>query len=149
VVFRAAISWNSLADTSVPPSAIALAALAVLTALTGAAGADPAPIEAARWPVAEAPRARAMLDRLVGHHVRWQDGVLAIDDVAGAGRPWIGVVERRGAALWLAGAGFALRLTGPLARPRLAGPRYLIWVSGDRDGDALAVRRLGVLEPPR
>lgn len=89
-----------------------------------------------------------MLDRLRGHRVRWQDGVLAIDDVAGTGRPWIGVVERRGAALWLAGDGFALRLTGPLARPRLAGPGYLMWAAGDRDRDALAVRRLGVLAAP-
>ena len=116
--------------------------------VASAAIAEPAPIAAARWPVVEPRRARAMLDRLVGHRARWQDGVIAIDDVAGAGRPWIGVVERRGDALWLRGDGVALRLTGPLARPRLAGPGYLVWATGDRDRDALAVRRLGVLEPP-
>lgn len=125
---------------------------AAIAALVGAArltAAEPAPAAAARWPVTEPARARAMLDRLIGHRVRWQDGALAIDDVAGRGRPWLGVVERRADGLWLAGAGFALRLTGPLARPRLAGPGYLIWAIGERRGDALAVERLGVLEPPR
>ena len=54
-------------------------ALGLLAALAPAAGAEPAPIAAARWPVVEPVRARAMLDRLRGHRVRWQDGVLAID----------------------------------------------------------------------
>jgi|GEM_PF-2301550 len=113
------------------------------------AAAEPVPLAAARWPVAEATRARAMLDRLVGQRVGWRDGVLIIDDVGGVGRPWIGIVERRGAALWLVGAGFELRLTGPLARPRLAGVGYLIWITGARSGEAIAAQRLGVLEPRR
>ena len=107
------------------------------------------PIPTGRWPVADAAVARAMLDRLVGHHVGWRDGALVIDDVAGAGRPWIGSVERRGAVLWLVGDGFAWRLAGPLARPRLAGPGYLIWAVGPVEGGTLALRRLGVLAPPR
>lgn len=125
-----------------------LIALVLAATASPVAADDPAPIAAARWPVADATRARALLDRLIGHRVRWQDGVLAIDDAAGEGRPWIGVVERRGAALWLAGDGFALRLTGPLARPRLAGPGYLVWATGVRRGEVLVAHRLGVLAPP-
>lgn len=125
-----------------------LAALLLFLAIPAAAQAD-APAPAARWPVTDAVQARAMLDRLVGHRVRWQDGVLAIDDIAGTGRPWIGVVERRGAALWLVGAGFALELRGALARPRLAGPGYLVWVAGELRGTVLIATRLGVLAPPR
>lgn len=99
-----------------------------------------------RWRVGDTAAARAMIVRLAGQRVRWQEGVLAIEDVAGEGRPWIGVVERRGEALWLVGE-VALRMTGPLARPRLAGPGYLVWATGERVGDTLAVRRLGVLAP--
>lgn len=106
------------------------------------------PAPSGQWPVAEPAAARAMLSRLVGQRAGWQDGVLTIADVAGAGRPWIGVVERRGQALWLIGDGFAWRLTGPLARPRLAGPGYLIWAIGAVAGDRLDVTRLGVLAPP-
>ncbi|MEZ4403519.1 MAG: hypothetical protein R3B06_26080 [Kofleriaceae bacterium] len=100
-----------------------------------------------RWPVT-AEAAGPMLARLPGQRAGWRDGALWIDDIAGEGRPWIGVVERRGDALWLRGAGFAWRLVGALARPRLAGPGYLVWATGAVAGDALAVRRLGVLAPP-
>ena len=73
----------------------------------------------------------------------------SIEDVAGEGRPLVGVVERRGAALWLVlGDGAAYRLTGPLARPRLAGPGYKVWVLGTIAGDRLRARRLGVLARP-
>ncbi|MBK9036054.1 MAG: hypothetical protein IPL61_33220 [Myxococcales bacterium] len=126
--------------------ALALALACALGAPIGSAGAGPR--ASGRWPVADPAAARAMLGRLIGHHVGWRDGVLVIDDVAGAGRPWVGTVERRGAALWLVGDGFAWRLRGPLARPRLAGPGYVIWAIGALAGDALVLRRLGVLAPP-
>lgn len=101
-----------------------------------------------RWPMSEA-QAAAALARLVGQCATWRDGALEIDDIAGAGRPWIGRVERRGAGLWLVGPDFAWRLTGALARPRLAGPGYVVWVIGPRRGDAaLQVVRLGVLARP-
>ncbi len=73
-----------------------------------------------------------------------------IDDIAGEGKPVVGVVERRGANLWLVPeTGQAARLIGVLARPRIAGPGYKIWVLGElnRAGD-LRARRLGVLAPP-
>jgi len=126
------------------------AAIGAALALTAAlAHAEPPPAATGRWPVTDPIAARAMLDRLRGHHVRWRDGALEIVDVAGAGRPWIGVVERRGAALWLVGADFAWRLRGALARPRLAGPGYLVWAIGRLTGADLDVARLGVLAPPR
>lgn len=109
---------------------------------------SPSSPSSGRWPVAEPAAARAMLDRLVGQRAGWHDGVLTIVDIAGAGPPWIGVVERRGQALWLVGDGVAWRLSGPLARPRLAGPGYLIWAIGAPAGDRLEVTRLGVLAPP-
>jgi hypothetical protein len=74
-----------------------------------------------------------------------------IDDIAGEGAPLVGVVERRGARLWLVDeAGDAVRLRGPLAIPRIAGPGYKVWVMGDGDplGGELTVRRLGVLRGP-
>lgn len=117
----------------------------VLTAAL--ARAEPA-VPDGRWPVADPAAARAMLARLRGHHAGWHDGGLEIVDVAGAGRPWIGVVERRGAALWVVGPTYAWRLRGPLARPRLAGPGYLVWVIGRLDERELVVARLGVLAPP-
>jgi hypothetical protein len=123
-------------------------AIAAALALTAALAHAEPPAATGRWPVTDPIAARAMLDRLRGHHVRWRDGALEIVDVAGAGRPWIGVVERRGAALWLVGAGFAWRLRGALARPRLAGPGYLVWAIGRLTGADLDVARLGVLAPP-
>jgi hypothetical protein len=90
-------------------------------------------------------------DRLEGQRITLAaDGAtFAIDDIAGEGVPLVGTVERRGAALWLVvDGGPALRLAGPLARPRLAGPGYRIWAIGDSAGDTLTLRRLGVLAPP-
>jgi len=109
-----------------------------------------------------APEIRAELARLEGQRVRilhqdTNDATLGrryiIDDVAGEGAPVVGVVERRGQALWLvAEDGASYRLAGPLARPRIAGPGYKIWALGvvmARSGErVLVARRLGVLAPP-
>ncbi len=91
------------------------------------------------------------LSRLAGQTVAVAaDGAsYTITDVAGEGAPRVGVVQRRGRALWLVDDhGAAVRLTGPLAVPRIAGPGYRVWVLGAPDGDALRARRLGILRPP-
>lgn len=124
------------------------ARVALVLAVTAAVARAEPPTADGRWPVTDPQAARAMLDRLRGHHAGWHDGALDIIDVAGAGRPWVGVVERRGADLWLVGATFAWRLRGPLARPRLAGPGYVVWAIGPLGERDLRVTRLGVLAPP-
>jgi hypothetical protein len=93
----------------------------------------------------------AIQDRLRGQRttVAADRRSIAIDDIAGEGRPWVGVVERRGAELWLRTASGAARLTGALARPRIAGPGYTVWVVGTRAAEVIVVRRLGVLRRPR
>lgn len=90
------------------------------------------------------------LARLVGQDVSVGDGgaSLAIRDIAGEGAPLVGTVERRGAELWLSTGARALRLEGPLAAPRIAGPGYRVWVIGDVNGSALRAERIGVLSPP-
>ena len=127
-------------------------ALAAATAIVAALAARPAragaPVEAAII-VAPPAELRPITARLAGHSIRIGDGVVVIDDIAGAGRPWVGVVERRGPALWLVTAVGAFELVGPLARPRIAGPGYLVWVIGRREGTRLRATRLGVLERPR
>lgn len=131
------------------PRWIALAVIA--GALAGAAEAAPPPgvirVRGARAEIA------AELSRLDGHRVSVVVGGAdyRIVDVAGEGAPLVGVVERRGAALWLRSErGPALRLTGPLAVPRIAGPGYKVWVLGRAGADgSLIVRRIGVLAPPR
>jgi hypothetical protein len=126
---------------------VALASIGVVAVATPARAEPSAPIEVAIVvaPAAEVP---AITRRLAGHTVRTGDGVVVIEDIAGAGRPWTGVVERRGDALVLVTALGALELTGPLARPRIAGPGYTIWVVGRRDGARLAATRIGVLRRP-
>lgn len=120
------------------------------------ARAQPSP---AQWlaPTTEptpAARYREQVERLVGHRVRVAaDGSgVVIEDAAGEGPPLVGVVERRGASLWLVTADAAYRLLGPLAKPRIAGPDYRVWVHGQRGHHAgvptLRARRLGVLAPP-
>ena len=101
------------------------------------------------------PEVAAQLARLEGQRVTIAAGgaSFTIDDIAGEGPPRVGVIERRGEALWLVedgDAGNAWRLRGPLARPRIAGPGYRVWVLGDGDahGATLRARRLGVLAPP-
>jgi hypothetical protein len=135
--------------------AIALVALAAIVALAAAAPAvaepapvEPAPVEAAivLAPPAELP---AIAARLAGQRFRTGDGVIVVDDVAGLGRPWTGVVERRDDALVLVTALGPYVLAGPLARPRIAGPGYTVWVVGERSGGTLAAARIGVLRKPR
>lgn len=89
-----------------------------------------------------------VLSRLQGHTARIVGDDVVIDDVAGEGKPLVGVVERRGGALWLVGAEGAVELRGPLARPRIAGPGYRVWALGARTGNVLVARRIGILAPP-
>jgi hypothetical protein len=89
------------------------------------------------------------IERLEGQKVTIAaDGSYTIDDIANEGPPRVGIVERSGRALWLCEAGRAVRLDGPLAIPRIAGPGYKVWVIGDVDGDRLWARRIGVLRGP-
>ena len=99
------------------------------------------------------PGLAAEIERLQGHRVTITGNGYTIDDVAGDGKPLVGVVERRGEHLFLVALdGSSYRLAGPLARPRIAGPGYKIWALGAIDGQAptqvLTPRRLGVLAPP-
>ena len=90
------------------------------------------------------------VDRLVGQRVAVaDDGSYAIEDVAGEGKPLVGQVVRAGDDLLLDTGAARYRLTGPLARPRMAGPGYKVWVLGADDGESVQARRLGVLRPPR
>lgn len=97
------------------------------------------------------PAAVAEVARLAGQDVaEAPDGGYVIRDIAGEGPPRVGVVERRGDALWLLlPDGTALRLTGPLAHPRIAGPGHKVWVIGEVAGGELRARRLGVLRTSR
>lgn len=92
------------------------------------------------------------LARLRGHRVQPAPDGYVIEDVAGEGKPLVGVIERRGDALWLVAKGGAYRLAGVLARPRIAGPGYKVWALGavslHADERVLVVRRIGVLAPP-
>ena len=110
----------------------------------------PAPQAAASLAIAPT-EAAGMLERLAGHRARVVAGRLIIDDVAGEGRPWVGVIERRGGALWLRTDGPTLLLGGPLARPRVAGPGYRAWATGTLVAGSpptLRLRRLGILARP-
>ena len=95
------------------------------------------------------PAAVAEVARLVGQDVaEAPDGGYVIRDVAGEGPPRVGVIERRGEELWLCGERL-VRLSGPLAHPRIAGPGYKVWVLGDVLSDgSLRARRMGVLATP-
>jgi hypothetical protein len=128
--------------------AVIAAAVLLAPRLAGAGAPTPTPDDCV---LALAPGERAAIrDRLRGQRfsLSYDGGAIAISDIAGEGPPWVGVVERRGDALWLVSASGARRLTGPLARPRIAGPGYTVWVIGAVSGDTLAIRRIGVLRPP-
>ena len=87
--------------------------------------------------------------RLRGQTFTIEDGVLAITDIAGEGAPMIGVVTRDGGDLLLDTPNGRWKLTGPLARPRIAGPGYTVWVLGTPGGDGTyKLRRIGVLRRP-
>jgi hypothetical protein len=96
----------------------------------------------------------AEIDRLHGHRVVMTAAGYAIEDIAGEGRPVVGVVERRGPHLVVVTAEREVyRLAGILARPRFAGPGYKIWALGQvserSDGErVLTPRRMGVLASP-
>jgi hypothetical protein len=102
------------------------------------------------------PDVAAEVARLPGQTVEVADDRdrYVIVDVAREGRPLVGIVERRGAELWIVpvdqDAGRpAARLVGPLAHPRLAGPGYKVWILGAAEDDgSLRPRRLGVLRKP-
>jgi hypothetical protein len=86
----------------------------------------------------------AEIARLAGQEIAETPDGYVIEDVAGEGKPLVGVVERRGQELWLVGD-VTVKLVGPLAHPRIAGPGYKVWVLGEKDGDGYRARRLGVL----
>ena len=132
----AALATAAVGDDARPPPPLPVATAAPIAASTIAIDAVPAP---------------AILDRLTGHQVRVVAGRVIIDDIAGEGRPWVGVIERRGRELWLRTDVIALRLVGSLARPRIAGPGYLAWATGtieDSPTPTLRLRRLGILARP-
>lgn len=97
---------------------------------------------------AVSPSMAAELGRLEGQRVRVDATGYVIEDIAGEGAPYVGVVALRGSELWLETGTEALLLSGPLAHPRIAGPAYKVWVVGQRRGSRLEARRLGVLAPP-
>lgn len=114
------------------------AAVVALLAVLGAPAVTPAPAIADQ------------VARLRGQNVRIAaDGrSYTIVDIAGDGKPLVGVVQVRDGQLWLDTGSHRYRLTGPLAIPRIAGPRYKIWVVGEVSGELLRARRLGVLARP-
>jgi hypothetical protein len=132
-----------------------LVAATMIVAGAGAAGAAPGARERTGQVVGKEPededRRADELARLVGQRVvLGPGGSYRIADVAGEGAPDVGVVERRGGALWLRpDRGAARRLAGPLAHPRIAGPGYKVWVLGRIGPDgALVARRIGILARP-
>lgn len=141
-------------------AATALAPAIVLALGPAAARAQPDVAAEVSAPVAaELTRLEGQRVRLVGDHAGPRDreedtaGAYVIEDVAGEGAPVVGVVERRGEALWLVAVGGAsYRLAGVLARPRIAGPGYKVWALGAvtiAGGErVLTARRIGVLAPP-
>ena len=90
------------------------------------------------------------LSRLEGHDVEIAADRLSyqIRDIAGEGPPLVGLIHRNGESLVIETGGERLTLRGPLAVPRIAGPGYKVWLIGSRDGDAITVRRIGILSRP-
>jgi hypothetical protein len=124
-----------------------------MAAVLGAAAvarAEPAP---ANLVAVTADEVAEVAARLAGHRVTVAADrrAIRIDDVAGAGAPRVGVVARDGEHLVLDAADGRWRLAGPLARPRIAGPGYTVWVVGGaerHDVPTLTIQRLGVLKRP-
>jgi hypothetical protein len=109
-----------------------------------------APVAAADTIAIDPAEAPAIAARLAGQRFTITGDRLTIDDIAHEGAPLIGVVEVRGDHAWLVRDDAApVRLAGPLARPRIAGPGYTVWVIGAIAGDTVTVRRLGVLRRRR
>ncbi len=95
------------------------------------------------------PELQAEVGRLEGHTVKIEKGTYEILDIAGEGAPRVGCIHKVRNELVLVGDGFQITLRGPLAVPRIAGPRYKVWVLGDATGNGvLMARRLGILAGP-
>ncbi len=88
------------------------------------------------------------VERLVGHEVLVTDTGYRIVDIAGEGPPLVGCIERVDRELVLVSRDKRLTLLGPLAVPRIAGPRYKVWVIGSESGTNLTATRLGILAGP-
>lgn len=121
--------------------------VAAVVLVAGAARADESTV------AVEPDEADAIAARLAGHTIEIAPDrrAIRIVDIAGAGAPRVGVIERTGGDLVLVTAEGRWRLAGPLARPRIAGPGYTVWVIGTLDAGnvaTLTARRLGILRRP-
>ncbi len=131
-----------------------LACLALACSMAASAATpSSSPVGAKKPAPSMAPEVAAEIARLRGHRITIAGAGYTIDDIAGDGRPLVGIVERRGEHLYLIALdGSSYRLAGPLAKPRIAGPGYKIWALGAIGGQpprqVLTPRRLGVLAPP-
>mgnify|MGYP003631225521 CR=1 FL=1 len=97
----------------------------------------------------EAPELAAEVNRLEGQKFQIENGRYEILDIAGEGPPKVGCVYKEDGELVLVSDGSRLPLRGPLAIPRIAGPRYKVWVIGTATNDGgLFARRLGILAGP-
>lgn len=132
---------------SQPAAPSLLSRTAALAPSPGIPRPTPAPLEASIL-IAPPERLAAIASRLTGHRFHTGDHVLILEDFAGEGRPWLGLVAFRCDQLWLETSLGPLLLTGPLARPRIAGPGYLIWATGRRTANTLELSRLGILARP-
>ena len=91
---------------------------------------------------------QAELSRLQGQAYRLVPGGYEITDIAGEGPAMVGCIENTSEGLVFASGDKRLRLQGPLAVPRIAGPRYKVWVLGRVEGPSLYATRLGILAAP-
>ncbi len=92
---------------------------------------------------------QAEVERLVGQSLELGADSYTILDIAGEGAPRIGCIEKEAESLYLVDGDQRVRLSGPLAIPRIAGPNYKVWIIGDAKANAeLFVRRIGILAGP-
>ena len=97
----------------------------------------------------EASDLAAEVTRLEGQKFRIENGRYEILDIAGEGPPTVGCVYKDDGELVLVSDIARLPLRGPLAVPRIAGPRYKVWVLGTATNDGgFFARRLGILAGP-